>query len=227
MDISMKLRTSGREAEIWDPVTGETAASSYSFIKGMTSVPLHLEERQSVFIVFRNKTDIKSRTVPAKQPVLLTAITGPWEVIFPAGLGAPEKSELAALESWTASTEEGIKYFSGTATYKKSFTAPKEWFTKEMKIILDLGMVCDLAEVSVNGQPAGIIWNYPFRTDITGMLKKGINTLEIKVTNEWTNRLAGDQKAAPGNKVLNSPLFVYSRGLSDSGLLGPVTLLKE
>ncbi len=47
------------------------------------------------------------------------------------------------------------------------------------------------------------------------------------MTNEWTNRLAGDQKAAPGKKVLNSSLFVYSRGINNSGLLGPVTLRKE
>jgi hypothetical protein len=60
------------------------------------------------------------------------------------------------------------------------------------------------------------------------LLRKGSNTLEIKVTNEWTNRLAGDQKAVPGKKVLNSRLFVFGgRALNDSGLLGPVTIIRE
>ncbi len=227
MDVGMKFRTTGREAEIWDPVTGETAASSYSFTKGMTSVPLHLEERQSVFIVFRNKTDVRSRTIPAVKQGLLSTLAGPWEISFPPNMGTPDKIEAQSLGSWTVSNDEGIKYFSGTAVYRKSFAAPKSWFTDGSRIILDLGKVCDLAEVSVNGQSAGILWDSPFRADITGMLNKGTNTLEIKVTNQWTNRLAGDQKAAPGKKVLNSSLSVFSRGLNDSGLLGPVTILKE
>jgi len=171
---------------------------------------------------------MRSRTISAKESVLLATLKGPWEINFPAGLGAPEKAELANLESWTSSTVEGIKYFSGTATYKKTITAPKGWFTEGTKIILDLGKVCDLAEVTVNGHPAGVLWNPPFRTNITGLLKKGTNTIEIKVTNEWTNRLAGDQLADAANKILKSPLRVFGgRGLNDSGLLGPVTILKE
>jgi hypothetical protein len=227
MDLSMTFRTTGREAELWDPSTGGIIPASYFFTKGKTTIALHFGEQQSVFVVFRNKTDVRSRTIPSVQPVLLSTLAGPWEISFPAGLGAPEKAALANLESWTNNPDEGIKYFSGTASYKKSFNAPKNWFTEGSKILLDLGEVCDLAEVFVNNQPVGILWNAPFRTDITGLLKKGTNTIEIKVTNEWTNRLAGDQKAAPDKKVLNSSLFVFSRGLNDSGLLGPVTILKK
>jgi hypothetical protein len=228
MDLSMTFRTTGREVELWDPSTGVIMPSSYSFSRGRTIVPLHLGNKESIYIIFRNSTEVRSRTVPSVQPVLLTTLAGPWEISFPAGMGAPEKVEQPGLESWTASPVEGIKYFSGTAAYKKSFIAPKSWFTGGTKIILDLGKVCDIAEVYVNNQPAGILWNSPFRTDITGMLNKGTNLLEIKITNEWTNRLAGDQSADPANKILKSPLRVFGgRSLNDSGLLGPVTILKE
>ena len=229
MDLNISFRTAGREAELWDPVSGEIMPSNYSVSAGRTNVRLQAGELKSLFVVFRNKTDIKTRTIPARESVLLTTLTGPWEINFPAGMGAPEKAEFANLESWTSSTEEGIKYFSGTARYKKTITAPKVWFTEQTKIILDLGMVCDLAEVTINGQPAGVLWVAPFRTDVTGLLKKGLNTLEIKVTNQWTNRLAGDQLIAdPANKILKSQLRVFGgRGLNDSGLLGPVTILKE
>jgi hypothetical protein len=92
--------------------------------------------------------------------------------------------------------------------------------------MLDLGRVGDIAEVTVNGTSAGIVWKAPYQADITGLLKKGPNKIEIKVTNEWTNRLIGDQKAISGKKVLNSPLLIRERNLNESGLLGPVTILK-
>jgi|WetSurMetagenome_2_1015567.scaffolds.fasta_scaffold00002_86 hypothetical protein len=226
-DIVFKFRTAGREAELWNPVTGDIMQSSYSFSKGTTIIPLHIEGRESVFVVFRKKAETPSRVISESTPVVLSRLSGPWKINFPPDLGAPSEIMVNDLESWTVSADDGVKYFSGTATYSKSISVPKTWLSDGRKIILDLGKVCDLAEVSVNGLPAGIIWNPPFRADITGILKKGMNTIEIKVTNEWTNRLAGDQKAPAGKKVLNSNLFVFARNLNDSGLLGPVTILKE
>jgi hypothetical protein len=221
-NLNISFRTTGREAEIWDPSAGTVRPATYSFSQLHTDVPLCLEKRQSVFVVFRNKTDVKARTIPQTKPVLLTTLTGPWNISFPPNLGAPSGISVQKLESWTTSNDDGIKYFSGTATYTKTFEVPKSGIAGGKKIILDLGKVADIAEVYVNGRSAGILWDYPYRTDITGLVSKGSNTLEIRVTNQWTNRLAGDQKAPPGKKILNSSLFVYSRELSESGLMGPV-----
>jgi hypothetical protein len=118
-----------------------------------------------------------------------------------------------------------VKYFSGTAQYTKTFEVPKSWIKPEMRLMLDAGKVCDVAEVIVNGTQAGILWESPFSTEITGLLKKGANKIEIKVTNQWTNRLIGDQKAGAGKKVLNSSVFVRGKDLSESGLIGPVTII--
>jgi len=218
---------SGKEAELWDPASGKIRSASYSKSGDKTIVPLQLAERQSVFLVFRNRATAESRVIPQHHQETLATITGPWEINFPAGKGAPEKIVIDTLESWTLSRNEGVKYFSGTATYLKTFEAHKSWFKEETEFFLDLGAVYDIAEISVNGVPAGILWKPPFRANITGLIKKGTNKLEIKVTNQWTNRLAGDQKAAPGKKILNSPLFIFpGRSLNDSGLSGPVTILK-
>lgn len=228
VNLNIRFRTTGREAEIWDPTAGTVRPASYSFSESFTNVPLFLEKRQSVFVVFRNKTDIKARVIPQEEPVLLTTLSGPWEIRFPTGLGAPEKITIPALGWLTENPDEGIKYFSGTASYAKTITVPKTWLRENARLILDLGNMADLAEVIVNGHSAGIIWSEPFRTDISGLLNKGSNSLEIKVTNQWTNRLTGDQRAEPGRKILNSSLFMYgTRALNKSGLSGPVRILKQ
>ncbi|HOO98881.1 MAG TPA: glycosyl hydrolase [Bacteroidales bacterium] len=228
MDLNMKFRISGREAELWDPVTGNTEVATYRFSKGNTVVPLKLGQYQSVYVVFNKKALENSLTIPVKEPVLLSSINGPWQLRFPAGLGAPETASLPELESLTTSTDQGIKYFSGTVSYSNTFSVPARWLKEEGSIIIDLGEVGDLAEVIVNGHSAGIVWCDPFSTDITPFLKKGDNTLEINVTNQWTNRLAGDQRAEPGSKVLNASLFMFrARTLDNSGLIGPVKLYKQ
>lgn len=228
LNTQIRFRVYGKEAELWDPVTGMISPAGYRFERGKSIVPLQLSERQSVFVVFRKLASAPSRVLSGESLIALDSLRGPWEITFPSGLGAPEKTILNDLESWTLNISDGIKYFSGTATYKKTFEVSKSWFKDKSKIIIDLGKVADIAEISVNGVPAGILWSPPFRKDITGMVRKGANIIEIRITNEWTNRLIGDQKAGSAGKVLNSSLFVSPRTpLRESGLLGPVIILKK
>jgi hypothetical protein len=78
----------------------------------------------------------------------------------------------------------------------------------------------------VNGKPVDAVWRQPFRVNLTGALKAGSNTLEIKVTNVWVNRLIGDQQ--PGATRIafsaNQPYRADSP-LLPSGLLGPVKVV--
>ena len=123
-------------------------------------------------------------------------MSGPWDVSFPAGGGAPASITLADLASWTTNADSGVKYFSGTATYTKTLAEPDSWVRPGARILLDLGAVKDLAQVSVNGHALGILWKPPYRVDVTDALKMGTNQLEIQVTNEWTNRQIGDRSWA-------------------------------
>lgn len=95
--------------------------------------------------------------------------------------------------------------------------------------MLDLGVVADVAELSVNGRALGVLWKAPYQLDVTDALKLGANQLEIKITNEWTNRIIGDRSAPEGKKVLSGvPAGGVFRGPqtpTDSGLLGPVKLV--
>ena len=101
------------------------------------------------------------------------------------------------LFDWSKEEDEQIRYYSGTAVYKTTF----RWKSKvkeDQQVYLNLGKVCDLATVRVNGIDCGTIWTAPYRADITAALKKGVNELEIEVTNTWANALKGaDEGKAP------------------------------
>jgi hypothetical protein len=131
--------------------------------------------------------------------------------------------------AWNENKDEGIKYFSGTATYTKSVDVPMSWTQPEKRLWLDLGSVKNLAEVWVNGKNLGILWKQPYRVEVTSAVKPGTNTLEIRVTNGWANRIIGDRQSnASKQYTFTSPKFYRtSSPLRDSGLLGPVQVIQS
>ena len=107
---------------------------------------------------------------------------------------------------------------------------PQGWFKPGAKIILDLGLVKEIAEVSVNGKPVGgILWKPPYRADVTSVLNPGNNRLEVKITNLWPNRIIGDQQPNAKQQYawLDYRPFKASTPLLESGLLGPVKILSS
>jgi hypothetical protein len=157
-------------------------------------------------------------------------IQGRWSLVFPEHRGAPEgQIVFDQLQSWTQRPEEGIKYFSGTASYRKSITVDAVRFTANRRLVLDLGSVRHLAEVFVNDQPLGVLWKKPFHVDITDAAKAGVNMVEVRVTNVWKNRLIGDAKLPEAERTTWTAYPFYKNEpdalLMESGLLGPVRLL--
>jgi hypothetical protein len=86
--------------------------------------------------------------------------------------------------------------------------------------------VKEVAEVSVNGTPIGVMWKPPFLADVTPAVRPGSNAVEIKVTSLWVNRLIGDQQLPQDRRYLPSNWSLYKADspLVPSGLLGPVVL---
>jgi hypothetical protein len=121
-------------------------------------------------------------------------IAGPWEVRFPEGWDAPASVSFDKLISWTERNEFGIKYFSGTVSYVKTFNVPAEFVGSGRRLMLDLGVVREIAQVLVNGKELGVLWWPPFRLDVTDAVRPGDNQLEVRVTNLWVNRLVGDEQ---------------------------------
>ncbi len=237
--------------ELWDPVTGETRLlSEYSHQEGRTSIPVKLDKDQSYFIVFPKNRKKESEQVSGIKnfPEVETIgdIKGKWMVSFDSAWGGPEKIIFDKLGDWSKRPEEGIKYYSGIATYNKDFDIPGvNKIRNDSELYLNLGTVKNLARVRLNGKDLGIIWTSPWRVKITDVVKAKGNQLEIEVANLWGNRLIGDENLPDDGvkdhlwpewllegKPRTSGRYTFTTHrfykkdmpLQPSGLLGPVTL---
>ncbi|HZO92063.1 MAG TPA: glycosyl hydrolase [Chthonomonadaceae bacterium] len=227
--VDATFRVQGKAAELWHADTGKREPASYRMEGEGTTVPLRLDPYETVFVVFRKPTTEPARTLPTPTETPLATVEGTWEVSFQPDRGAPAKITLDRLSSWSENADPGVKYFSGTGTYTKTVQAPADWFQPGARLWLDLGNVKNLAEVSVNGKPLGIVWKAPFRVDVTDALKPGDNTVSIAVTNLWVNRLIGDQQPGVTKKYTFTTQQFYRANspLLPSGLLGPVTIVRS
>ncbi len=225
--LEASFRVTGKAAELWHADSGTIEPASYKIDGGRTSVPLRLEPNDAVFVVFRRAASTTSRAVPIPVETPLGTIEGSWVVSFQPGRGAPERVIFDSLSSWSDNPDPGVKYFSGTGTYSKSFEVPAKWLKKGARLWLDLGDVKNLADVAVNGKAVGVAWKKPFRLEITSAVVPGSNNLVIQLTNLWVNRLIGDQQSGATKKYTYTAIQFYRADspLLPSGLLGPVKIL--
>jgi hypothetical protein len=225
LEAELSFRVTGKLPELWYADTGRRVPVAYRMQGPYTTVSMPMDPQEAVFVVFREDTITAARRIDVPVRSVVAQIQGPWDVSFAAGLGAPASARFPQLASWTTQADAGIRYFSGTARYRRSFEVKRDWLVPGRAVELDLGNVKELADVSVNGKPLGVLWKPPFRALVTPLLKVGRNELEVLVTNLWPNRLIGDEQ--PGAvRIADSTLLPYKADspLRDSGLLGPVTL---
>ena len=239
--VNARFRVSGKQPELWDALTGDIReAKAFTQEDGLTTVPLTLEPYGSIMVVFselipESKQGTRERNYADFETLI--EITGEWIVNFDPTWGGPESVVFPELVDWTTHQDEGIKYFSGTAIYHKSFILDSE-LESVNQYFLCLGSVKDvgIAVVKINGKDKGIVWTSPFRMEISNELQKGENTLEIKVVNSWYNRVAGDQINPDKKQYTKTNIMLDHdfRGrpieeipLEPAGLLGPVVIEKS
>ena len=246
--------TNGLAPEFWWPDSGVRSACHAwkSVANGQTELPVTLGPLGSVFVVFK-KTDgvldaiARDTFVATATPAPLN-LDGAWQVEFPEGWGAPRTTTFDKLQSWTESDNEGIKFFSGIATYRKTFELT-ESLAKTKRLFLQLGDLAEIAEVTLNGKKLGLVWLPPYRIEISGVALAGKNQLEIRVANLWANRLNADSLRPESERLTRSnldriqtdptsdssygrvpkgktrPVYKEIPPLMKSGLFGPVQII--
>ncbi len=245
------FRVRGKHPQIWNPENGERKEPAIWYEKGgQTFVSLNLEPYGSLFVVFPPKRESLPKEMVWERTGRALEIEGKWELRFPPNWGAPDRVFFDRLISWSEHPDPGIRYFSGTATYRKIFQIPPGFWKKGERVSLDLGEVEVMAEVIVNGENLGILWKAPFKVDVTRCIKEGLNELEVRVTNLWVNRMLGDEelpedsernpdgtlrrwpdwllegRVSPTGRFTFTTWRLWRKGepLLRSGLLGPVRL---
>jgi hypothetical protein len=238
LSLDMTFRVGGRQPELWDAATGDRTPMAYRTDGQRTVVPVTLAGDASALIVFRTRMAAASRVLPPRVESVLTTLDRGWTVTFQDGRGAPALHDVKGPGSWTESTVAGIRYFSGTATYRTTWTRPVGSRIAcgagtgdchpgpGSRFILDLGEVHEIAEVIVNGSRVATAWKPPYTVDVTRALRAGANTIEVRVTNLWVNRLIGDaQPNADKITFTVTPPYLPTAPLRPSGLIGPVRVM--
>jgi hypothetical protein len=208
--LPAKFRAAGRRIELWDPMTGKTALG--------WDGTLRLNPYGSTIVRVSRGSAVPLRAA-SRERQSIPLSTADWKVSFP-------NTESKGLGDWTLSP--ATRHFSGTATYTTEVD-----LSAGARVVLDLGDVREIAEVAVNGVPAGVAWKRPYRIDITRQVREGGNQLEVKVTNLWINALLGMPE--PDYGKLNArfgarfPAPVEWKRFKPypSGLLGPVAVTIE
>ena len=203
--------TKGRKAWIYDPATGKRHP-----LKLDASGKVHFDFGPSESFVFMfNKmggeaSAYKKLPVSGAKPVEVKD----WAVT----LVNPEVPDVpgTTMENLVdlKDTEE-YKNFMGTATYTARFTV-----SGTLPKYLNLGKVGYIAEVKLNGKPAGLHWYGDAVLPVDGLVKAGDNTIEVKVTTLMSNYM----QTLKDNR--NAQRFVLRRNtpLKPAGLIGPVVL---
>lgn len=231
IDLQAAFRTVGRRPELWNAVDGRIRAlPSFSVDGEMTRVPLKLEAHESAFVVFREPVSDGFLGTPGStnfpEPSEIIALEQPWQVTFD-GMD-DERAQVRVFDrlvDWSMHPDADIAHFSGSANYRADFSMHERDHTE--RLYLDLGEVVALADVKINGKPVGGVWTAPYRVDVTDAIVTGTNTVEVRVTNTWVNRLIGDQKLPEGQRKTRLFVNPYTAEspLHRAGLLGPVRLL--
>ena len=211
--------------EIWDPWTGEHHPfTQFEQRAGKLRARLDMDPYGSTLLVFNPaarpvtpSAPPPATTVPAEQ---IEIGQNGWK-FHGVGMGPGSQPETVDMEfselmDWT--TTDKLKNFSGRGQYTTTFDVPANFLSNHHRILLDLGDVKDVAEISINGQRGPVLLLRPYRADVTSLLHEGENTLQVTVVNAQYNALSA---RGPDRNFIPGPTDTPN-GLIPSGLLGPV-----
>mgnify|MGYP002607960140 FL=1 len=188
----------GKYAQLWNTVTGERfSLPVLQTSDKTTSVKLYLHPRESYFIILTDREEQLPAISWFNPKDEVQTIEGDWQVYFDEKLGGPGYTKFEILEDWTTNADPRIKYYSGTAVYRKKVTID----VANDRIFLQLGNPGFVAHVFINSQDAGIVWCSPWNIEITKYLIDGENDIEIHVANSLMNRMIYDASLKENERI--------------------------
>ncbi len=233
------FRQKKKEAEFWDPSSGRMfSVNKIRDAHGNIQIPIQLESYGSLFVVFSKQGGASDQFPFLDEELKEVELTGSWNLYFPEEAAGAGPLSFDTLAFWNERPEEGIRFFSGIAAYGKEF----DWFLQELepdqRIYLEFDQIVEVGHVFLNGSDLGILWNPPFRVDITDILRSGKNSLTIEVANTWANGLVGDAKMPIDKRRTKTNItrlptaWSYplqeipseDYGLLDGGISGPIKI---
>jgi len=231
-----------RIPELWDAETGLIQRDvAYSKVEDGISIELKMDALASRFVIFKDKStgendeglyyDLQYGFHQNRNNEIadvIIDISNNWTVNFDTRMGAPESFQLEELTDWIDIDNEGINYYSGSATYNRDFSFSAETISDKTQAYVVFGDIQEMARVSVNGKDCGIVWTPPYKANITQHLKEGTNSISVQVINNWNNRIVGDLRN-PGEKEYArtnaKKKFTKESPLLESGLIGKAEII--
>jgi len=215
LEFEAKFKTGNKTPFRWDPLSGEKSIFPYSHSKNHLNIKL--EPLESLLIVYDNKASDLSHG--AKKPINRTIkeINRSWKCTFNTVDQNSFDQNLNNLQDLSKSSDARLQNFAGTINYQTTFNIEEELPQK-----IDLGQVNGVTEVELNGEHLGVEWWGKRVFDISGVVKKGQNELNIKVTTVLYNYV----QSMKNNKTAQN--WVQSqrdKSKVQTGLMGPVVLI--
>ncbi len=244
-DISFRINEA--YPSIWIPETGKIIpVQHYQKSGDRITIPISMNGYGSFFVVFTKSTTAK----PANDQNLVYSVQGaldsstlqtndsftlksPWMLTVQQGLLLPIRDTMQELVSMHLSKNATIRSYSGKSIYQTKFTLSSYQLKANSTVLLDLGVVKEIAEVFVNSKNMGIYWHAPYQIDISSAAIEGDNILEIEVVSTINNRLVGDAQQPEKLRTTKTNITKLpnawttpfaSAPLQPAGLLGPVQL---
>ena len=228
--LELTFRIENKVPEFYNPVTNETRpCTHWKTENGNTKLTYQFELNESLFVIFKEGKATSGIGKNWIETDTELNISGEWMVQFdPAFGGTVVPVTFAELTDWSKNSDDHIRFYSGTATYTKTFNWDEN-VTEGQPLWLELGAFANIAEVKLNGKLCGICWTAPFRVRIDQALKEGENKLEIGVTNTWANRLMGDHNLPESERITwtTAPYRLEGKPLLPAGLFGPVRISSQ
>ncbi len=239
------FRINDKQPQWWNPVNGQIShVSVYESSNEGITFPLLLKGEESAFIIFRSGKNVSNTSITenifntsygaiSQSGERSLPIETPWTIRFQHIGNAPTEVKVDKLESWHTSTDEAIKYFSGSAAYTNHFSITREQLASGDAILLALNYVREIADVYLNGEKIGTHWYKEQQFDISNKVKEGDNLLTIEVVNSINNALVGDAKKPAQfrhyksniTKLPNAWRIPFAEApLLNAGLIGPVQI---